>query len=76
MRENPVYSAMVAEAEKWPGVDHWKEFSGKYVKAHFRYGGASRFLLTSNSPSDNRAALNQLSHMKRLLHKIGAKRQH
>ena len=75
MRKNPVYSAMIEEARHWPGVEHWTEYGGRHVKVHFRYAGVSRFLPTSISPSDNRAALNQLTHMKRLLREIGAKRQ-
>lgn len=62
------------ELEHWPGVEHRLEMGGSHARLVLTHGGKSRFVTMSVSPGDRRAALNNISVMRRILRGLGATR--
>lgn len=74
MKYNEVINLCLSEIENWPGVQHVLDQGKRHHKLKLTYNGSSRTIPMPSTPSDHRAAKNQVMYIKRLLRDLGASR--
>lgn len=60
------------EIEAWEGVTITQEEGGKHGRVTLHYGGESRFVVVSNTPSDALGIKNHIALVRRILKQMGA----
>lgn len=62
------------ELQRWPGVDHRAEHSGKHPRLWVAYKGEKRFVPFSSTQVGKYGLMQKVTQLRRVLREIGAER--
>lgn len=63
------------ELERWRGVAHWVEKTGKHPRLWVEHGGRARFLPFSSTHVGKYGLMQKVTQLRRVLREIGAERE-
>lgn len=75
MRKMEITESFERELTRWPNVTFRYEPRGRHKSLILQYGTKNRFVIFSDTPTNRRAVLNNVSTMKKVLAGLGAVRQ-